>query len=904
MSEIPETRQVRIAICGFGARGRLAYICRVAQDLTDLWSGKPLDDRFRTHDYYDTQSEEDGPGVAFQLQSNAALNTDLPGPISIDTTGLTDDQAATIRSLTDLAAHYVALTMDDPAETLANLEKENVSTAILFALASRGGTLDTSVACGSRNFVGQALVKMTNEAIELQRQHLPWLQVDFHLDVRVTNVDLEDPQKPILTILKNGQEIVLEAYDLLVKTTGTTWEVPVQGIVAEKAFTGIPNSEKLWQYLHDRNVLGPDGLIIPGKRILIGGASLGAFDPVGIILVKTGIVKVTGSAPSGFTIDKERTKQYPGLITFFSRSPNKFVPARHAQVGPLPQESVIFSPEMILSHQLQKNQDPYPIYREMARLVTAMHLRKLPQEVENYSTTNDQLDAMARDNQDYASSFSTGRFNGLILRLKQLIGRSGKQHTEPYMMRAALLSLLFSYALGTTKQEMDNKRAKLVKEYPLLVRNAFDASRSMIFNATHPVAGSPYDSTMAIDKHKFALDAIFQHVTSAPFPIHHLITQLYECGVATWKQGIYRAVSWSEEDNLFHLRAGPNDTTAHCLIASRMLTADTDLLSTRILVQTKAVERHEPVYDKGRFPKSRSNKRVHVIELGIPGHGQRIGVRTLKSQWYDTNSYLTAAHVMPTIATTICILENMFFRNVAVPVDDLMKLHQQTLPPSSDFAEQVEKLREPFEECDSILEFAKLAAKLFPEGRIFAEKMAAAMDKNKRIAMVAEMANSSVLANKYVGQYTKALAEIEFQPHDLESFERTTPDFSSVQIAEMKRIQASEYKQLDEPAESTQPTEPTEPATSNTSPKPWSDWVLWLFWLFIYYLFALALTAAYCHLETPPALGGELASHTWARRLLWLAFSGWLFVGLTCAIVTVPRVVKVVLFKSADLLFF
>jgi hypothetical protein len=256
------------------------------------------------------------------------------------------------------------------------------------------------------------------------------------------------------------------------------------------------------------------------------------------------------------------------------------------------------------------------------------------------------------------------------------------------------------------------------------------------------------------------------------------------------------------------------------------------------------------------------------------------------------------------------MLEKMFLRNIAVPVDDLMALHHRTLPSPSDFAEQAEKLRRPFEECHEILAFARLAEEMCSDGIDFADKMAVAMDKDAREAMAADMRRElgntghspMVLftARRVFDKYTQVLGKITFQPNDLNTFETTTPDFSSTQIADMKRIQAEEYGRLDEPTEPNQP----DGAVVPEEPKSWSDWVLWLFWLFIYYLFSLALTAAYCHFGTLTDSSGHLASYALARMLLWLVFSGWLFLGLSCAVETVPKVAKAVLLKSAELLLF
>jgi hypothetical protein len=133
--------------------------------------------------------------------SKAALATGVDAPITLDMAGLTIDQRKTLTRISDAAGHYTDLTMTDPKKTLEALERENVSTAIVFARASRSGTLDTSIVCSPRNLVGEALKLMTNEAMELAETHLPWLKVNFRFDVQVIDIDLKIPQTPILTIL-------------------------------------------------------------------------------------------------------------------------------------------------------------------------------------------------------------------------------------------------------------------------------------------------------------------------------------------------------------------------------------------------------------------------------------------------------------------------------------------------------------------------------------------------------------------------------------------------------------------------------------------------------------------------------------------------------------------------------
>lgn len=86
----------RIAICDLGARGSLLFICGVVQEVADLWRDRPVNQSSRTQDYFEAQSRESGPGLAFQSNCKASLNTRLEGPITMDMEVLSLEQQDTL----------------------------------------------------------------------------------------------------------------------------------------------------------------------------------------------------------------------------------------------------------------------------------------------------------------------------------------------------------------------------------------------------------------------------------------------------------------------------------------------------------------------------------------------------------------------------------------------------------------------------------------------------------------------------------------------------------------------------------------------------------------------------------------------------------------------------------------
>lgn len=60
------------------------------------------------------------------------------------------------------------------------------------------------------------------------------------------------------------------------------------------------------------------------------------------------------------------------------------------------------------------------------------------------------------------------------------------------------------------------------------------------------------------------------------------------------------------------------------------------------------------------------------MELGLPGHGEVKDSLFIGTQWFDTTSYESAHQLMPTVATTIHLLEDMFSRKLSDPVERLI----------------------------------------------------------------------------------------------------------------------------------------------------------------------------------------------------------------------------------------
>ncbi|KAF3931071.1 hypothetical protein ABW20_dc0105896 [Dactylellina cionopaga] len=744
----------RVLVGGLGPRGSLLLAGGIAIDVARIWQGRNIDKSPRSRHFFETQFEKEGPGMAFQHDSKAALNTGLPGPISIDKTGLSQEQCEKLDSLTDLGKRYAQKLMANPTYTFQSLAAENISSYLVFFDASKSGRLDTSVTCGPRYIVGEILVEMVAEAKALAEEHLPWLDIRLNYGFQIVDVNIEKiPGKCIPTIcnLRTKEKTTLAPYDIFIKATGTTWETPVHGLVAEKAFAGIPDPKALLDYFKQVEALDASRNLKPRSTFLIGGISQSAFDYVGILISRTNIVRIDPSTADGFTIDADEAMKYPGLMTFFNRSHQVCIP-RHNHKEVVPMGDVV-TPEMLLSIQLHKTIDPYQKHLAMARVLTAIRFNKLPEEIEPKLSIPDQLAHLAKENETFAAN--------------------PEEVTEISFIRSCFVSLMFDTALGPDSVKL---RVRLEKRYPLLVRDRWDNTRYMGFNATH----KPNMSLAASEQYREASETIMNHIGSTPRLIHLLFTRLERYGVIKWIKGSYDDVSWSPKQH-FTLHGRNYDG----LIASRILTSKTDELLGSIRAQTKDQGYGEPMFQKGRFQILKSGHRSPVIELGLVGHGElKEGIYS-NVQWSDTNSIHGAHQLMPTIAAMVGLTEDMVTRGVPYPLDRMMEFYDRVLPSPTDFDNQVKKIGPHYARIAYFFHLAELVASVFPNGKTFADKMSRAKNKTSQEALYQEieaMKGSSIEAA--CAKFRRNLTMDKFDPHTLSTFERAMPDISAVQTGE------------------------------------------------------------------------------------------------------------------------
>ncbi|KAK6348323.1 hypothetical protein TWF718_006124 [Orbilia javanica] len=742
----------RIAICGFGPRGQLFQTTYIAEQLALLWRGLPVDKTPRTHDVFEMQTYSEGPGAAFQFDCDAALNTGVEHSVSsINKDGLTEEQCKIIDGLTDTAGHYAKIIMEDPEKMMSDLLTENISTAMLFNSATKGGGLNIDIPCGPRRIAGQAMEAMMRDALRFAKEYLPWLTINIRYGTIASDIDLSDPTRPILTVenVKTGEKETGLVYDFVLKCSGTTFEVPISGQIKENGFSGVPSSRRVTEYLENQGMLDSEGYIIPGKSIFIGGVGLSSFDFLGIILARTKIIKFNPETKQ-FTIDEEEAARYQGLITHFNRTEGTFGVSRHVEDTVTLLDSDFITPEMIMSLKIQNNTGTYPVFCELGRILTAISCpnRRKPSQVLASLTTIEQLDHMAAEN--------------------EVLDKNPKALTESGLFRKWIWSFIFSHTMGPQPLQ---QRAALLENYKHLFRDGFNNWRSMSYDIYHKPEGET--NATALKEHLRDRRFVLNYIAGAPYGIHVFITRLYKLGVISWMQGAYEDLVWSEKTRAFDLKG----RRADALFAPRRLTSDSDRLGHRILEQARQSV-GKPTWHKGRLLKNEQGEYIHVIDLGSIGHG---------IQWFDTNANQGSYELMPTVTNMIIIIESLISKGVERPLDELLELYNAVLPAGEDFNAQAKQLEKPYRNLTHLILFARLIEKVY--GKRFAEKMRQGKTFEARERVIALMVdNPEPSVQQALAEFEGDWRNCKYDPIDLQKFEKMTPDFLPMHMEAAKKL--------------------------------------------------------------------------------------------------------------------
>ncbi|PHH91546.1 hypothetical protein CDD83_31 [Cordyceps sp. RAO-2017] len=234
-------------------------------------------------------------GEAYHLNSQATMNTGIPGPEKIrNQDKIPVEFHGLVSAITNLAEGIAGKLEPEAVSRISDLREMNVVAACMMAnVISADGKLDVSIPFVVRAEMGKLLRTLFQKTKQLIRHHVPELEIVERYSAQVEDVDLSNPTHPAL-IVKHSSDGHKGRYvfDCVHFNNGPTLKPTAPDPVSLDSYSSLPNRDAVRAYLAGRGLLDEHDYLKPNSSILISGMGLSAADYFCILIGFTRILSL------------------------------------------------------------------------------------------------------------------------------------------------------------------------------------------------------------------------------------------------------------------------------------------------------------------------------------------------------------------------------------------------------------------------------------------------------------------------------------------------------------------------------------------------------------------------------------------------------------------------------------
>ncbi|KAJ7086200.1 hypothetical protein C8R44DRAFT_893656 [Mycena epipterygia] len=749
-TDTPRKPAIRHGLSGFGRRNSLLVIYVAAVVLANPVLLKGL----RLHfSIYEMQKEtEEGSGNSFQTTCDGALNTGIPGQVTIPaaaTGGLSPD----IADLTNLAQCITGELQKNIPEHKKALKEANLAALFMFAEAIHEEKIDATHAFTTRSAVGKIMQRRIQKALAYIQEHMSdMITIERHFEEEIVGLVVTNPQRPKLKVRKVGTTDVPheEEFDFVHLAHGTPWALPPGVVPGPTVSSAIPNQDTIGQFLAANDLLLENGRIKSGAHIGITGLSLSAYDYVPLVLRYTSLVEPT---ETGYTIRPENAVYYQGLLTFISRDGVPAPPRLHARHF-ANRPPILGTSEELHALQLQKHFDWLSFWTVFVDANIARFLGKLPKDL-RYRQTMDVKARMV----DYARQTEAYR--------------RGEQ-AEVGLRRTGLWLAFGGQGFYVDPADADKAELDLVKKAPLTRKD-----RAGFLLRRGSLADITSTAYVVVQSNKAFVDAytiLHSCVTASPPAIQYLVARMFELGVATHAAGDFKDVVPTLHSDV--------------LLAPNLLDRSNDAVFMSLGNTVKEVVQGQPEYAKGRFLRTPDGELVHAIDMGMGGKGTHVArlagsgeESIIGMRWPDTNFLDAGVDGAASLAPMTVLLSSIAAQGDKHPAESLLKCyHEEVLPSKRDFEKEIGQFKSVWKEVHEKHAFLVLCEEVAGNALEYLEctdKVFASDSREKLVGGWERAKQHAAATDKYRGAVKNIRA---FDPPSMEMYFERFVDLSPSEV--------------------------------------------------------------------------------------------------------------------------
>ncbi len=553
-------------------------------------------------------------------------------------------------------------------------------------------TLRTERAAASRAIVGEEEQKAAEEALkclrEVQSEILKhtW---EFLYNTEVEAVKLLRPLKAGVRFKgADGNDITREA-DAVRMNTGTSLGSPLteeQGRLLDgHAYIGPMCRADLGQALENKGLLGEEGRMRQGVRILTGGTGLSLYDQLLMLDSHMGLTEYDPGSPKGWKVTEYAKQNLKGSIVITSNTPGKWVSPRHTHGPEWTQDlKPISNPKE--QHALFLHKDGEEIYKAWEDICVATIAAASGKTVKQARLEFDDT--------------------GELLKLQQVENKKHfdapvKEKTKTMFgaRREACLSTVLGFGFARNiKVETD----KLDKLAPLTYkgRAGYIMHRAQVSAITNPDSEISKNNESLINVHNNR----FQDVTASPAIIQSLAKELIDAGIAEYTTGSYANVKVAEEGSEHPLDFKDKkgvDRKFDFFVVSPTFKLTANAAERSLAGQVEPLDPDVPHIgrtDGSRFLLDGEGFTSSVENYGNASKGTRRKDGTSAGIYgYDVNNRESAVQVAQNLPYRRVAEAGLSAAGFVDPVGYVQRMYRDEIPAEQDYNDEVETFREHFE---------------------------------------------------------------------------------------------------------------------------------------------------------------------------------------------------------------
>ena len=579
----------------------------------------------------------------------------------------------------------------------------------------------------SRQHQGEQEAQHFDERVEYARKNLSkYYTVELIPDTTVTGVDISsDPKRPVAEI-GPGDPVTS---DMMRLVTGTIPQEPVRNKdVLNRTYCDWMNQDDLHEFFNQLGLIGGNGKLRPGVKLLVGGSGLSTLDElialsgekvmdlVEPVLDSSG-EKMDPESITGYQVKERARSDYRGAIRIVSFRKLKLIEPRHSTSPEWESETEPLGNTEEL-HALFLHNQGEQVFEDWMTIMIASIARALntvPDDVinkviktatgyEKLETTEQLAAKHYQETEQYGEVFRQAEMATDPRERKRLFYETGL--TRPGIMRSAILSALIgsgmSSDIGATLAEMNKKAPFTYKGRAGTYQYLRGEPSALTQSGSELTKGGKNRVYLG------RLEEYKQYLTASPYRVQSLFHKLFESEIATYQEGDYNDIMASPDGTKLILGGEEFDAFVVSPTFGRNLDPVIKSLNNQVMpipesqgleaghgvAHLPKIAHHRLVYTKGGALSHLEDQSLNTQGIKNPHGGSTVAMRA-----FDVNNRDSAYEDAPMLAVRRFAIEHLAAAGIEDPVGVVESLYDALLPTEEQYQSEVEQFLYPYYEA-------------------------------------------------------------------------------------------------------------------------------------------------------------------------------------------------------------